>query len=117
MEKERILNMTNDWDEYLYDIDPDDNAESYNEFAERMRAQYANQPLVAMVSQPNGAHRYYGPFSNGDEAMEWLRSQPARVPIGFLALRNPWTSRKHQDFYSFETENTDKEYKHNVVAK
>ena len=106
--------MTNDWDEYLYE--PADEAESYNEFADRMRAEYATQPLIAMVSQPNGAHRYYGPFSNGDEAMEWLRLQPARVPIGFLALRSPWTTRTHQDFYSFETENSQKEYDHVVKS-
>ena len=74
----------------------------YDDFRDEMTARYPNTALIAEVSQPAPhAPRIYGPFANGAEAMEWLRTRvPMRVRVRFIPLRNPNITRKYEDFYN-----------------
>ena len=53
-------------------------------------------PLVAQV---NAGEKLYGPFRNGEEALEWRDKQPLDVAISFRPLRNPNVKRTLNDFY------------------
>lgn len=88
----------------------------FAEFRDEMIAMFPKTPLVAFVVVGGGLSpdRYYGPFSNGEEAMDWLAYQPAFVKFRFLPLRNPYKRRKQFDFFSPETEVDWSEYDHTV---
>jgi hypothetical protein len=76
--------------------------QTYDDFREEIVARYPNTALIAEVSQPiPHAPRVYGPFTNGEDAMEWLRKQvPMNVRVRFVPLRNPNIKRKYEDFYN-----------------
>ena len=74
---------------------------TYDDFRDEMTTRYPNTALIAEVSQPSPhAPRVYGPFANGEEAMNWLRTVPSRVRVRFIPLRTPNTTRTYEDFYN-----------------
>ena len=66
---------------------------------ERFISDYRNISLVAYVSQPNLEMMLFGPFVDGEEAMEWMITVPSGVQIHFVPLRRPFKNRVKDDFF------------------
>lgn len=71
----------------------------YEEFRDRMVAENKNIAMVAMVNMDKTT-RFYGPFANGQDAMNWLARQPSGIVFQFIPLRNPNLARQKIDFYA-----------------
>jgi hypothetical protein len=96
----------------MSDMELNKDSENFRSFARDMITKFPNTPLVALAS---ASKRHYGPFANGVDAMSWYSEQPQQVFMAFIPLRNPRITREPYDFYSDDSENTDKEFVHDTV--
>lgn len=71
----------------------------YQDKREGFVLEYKNTWLVAHVSQPNQEMVLFGPFANGEEALDWMETVPNGVPITFVPMRRPDKHRSNIDFF------------------
>ena len=62
-------------------------------------AKYKHTALVAVVYQADGGNALFGPFANGEEAMDWFQTVPMGVRVHLVPLRRPNKKRTKDDFY------------------
>lgn len=66
---------------------------------ERFISDYKNISLVAYVPQPNQEMMLFGPFVDGEEAMDWMVTVPSGVQVTFVPLRRAFRNRVKNDFF------------------
>jgi hypothetical protein len=74
----------------------------WNDYQDRRESfviEYRNTVLVAYVAQPNQEMVLFGPFANGEVALDWMETVPSGVRVSFLPVRRPDIARKNIDFF------------------